>query len=34
MIRRFGSTAVPMTIVGGVVVAGVDEARIKQLCRG
>jgi glutaredoxin len=34
MIRRFGSIAVPMTIVGGVVVAGVDEARIKQLCRG
>ena len=34
MIRRFGSTAVPMTIVGGVVVAVVDEARIKQLCRG
>ena len=34
MIRRFGSTAVPMTIVGGVVFAGVDEARIKQLCRG
>ena len=34
MIRRFGSTAVPMTVVGGVVVAGVDEARIKQLCRG
>lgn len=34
MIRRFGNTAVPMTVVGGVVVAGVDEARIKQLCRG
>ena len=33
MLKRFGDTAVPRTIVGGVVVAGVDEARIKQLCR-
>jgi glutaredoxin len=34
MIRRFGDTAVPRTVIGGVVVEGVDEARIKQLCRG
>jgi glutaredoxin len=34
MLRRFGDTAVPRTIVGGVVVKGVDESRIKQLCRG
>lgn len=33
MIRRFGDTAVPRTVIGGVVVEGVDEARIKQLCR-
>jgi glutaredoxin len=33
MLRRFGNTAVPKTVIGGVVVAGVDEARIKQLCR-
>ena len=33
MIRKFGDTAVPRTIIGGVVVEGVDEARIKQLCR-
>jgi glutaredoxin len=34
MIRRFGDTAVPRTVIGGVVAVGVDEARIKQLCRG
>jgi glutaredoxin len=34
MIRRFGDTAVPRTVIGGVVVEGVDEARIRQLCRG
>ena len=33
MIRRFGDTAVPRTMIGGVVVEGVDEARIKKLCR-
>jgi len=33
MLRRFGDTAVPRTVIGGVVV-GVDEARITQLCRG
>jgi glutaredoxin len=33
MLRRFGDTAVPRTLVGGVVVEGVDEARIRQLCR-
>jgi hypothetical protein len=34
MLKRFGDTAVPRTVIGGVVVEGVDEARIKQLCRG
>jgi len=34
MVRRFGDTGVPRTVIGGVVVEGVDEARIKQLCRG
>ena len=34
MLRRFGDTGVPRTAIGGVVVEGVDEARIKQLCRG
>ena len=34
MLRRFGDTGVPRTLIGGVVVEGVDEARIKQLCRG
>jgi glutaredoxin len=34
MVRRFGDTAVPRTVIGGVVVEGVDEERIKQLCRG
>jgi glutaredoxin len=34
MVRRFGDTAIPRTVIGGVVVEGVDEARIKQLCRG
>jgi glutaredoxin len=33
MIRRFGDTAVPRTIIGGALVEGVDETRIKQLCR-
>jgi glutaredoxin len=33
MIRKFGDTAVPRTVIGGDVVEGVDEARIKQLCR-
>jgi glutaredoxin len=33
MLRRFGDTGVPRTVIGGVVVEGVDEARIKQLCR-
>ena len=33
MLKRFGDTAVPRTVIGGVVVEGVDEARIKQLCR-
>ncbi|HET9274367.1 MAG TPA: glutaredoxin domain-containing protein [Methyloceanibacter sp.] len=33
MISRFGDTAVPRTIIGGTVVEGVDEARIRQLCR-
>ena len=32
--RRFGDTAVPRTVIGGVVVEGVDETRIVQLCRG
>jgi glutaredoxin len=34
MIRRFGDTVVPRMLIGGVLVEGVDEARIKQLCRG
>ena len=33
MLRKFGDTGVPRTVIGGVVVEGVDEARIKQLCR-
>ena len=33
MVRKFGDTAVPRTVIGGSVVEGVDEARIKQLCR-
>jgi glutaredoxin len=33
MLRRFGDTAVPRTVIGGAVVEGVDEARIVQLCR-
>jgi len=33
MIRCFGDTAVPRTLIGGVLVNGVDEARIKRLCR-
>lgn len=34
MIKRFGDTAVPRTMIGGVVLEGVDETRIRQLCRG
>jgi glutaredoxin len=33
MLKRFGDTAVPRTLIGGVLVEGVDEERIKQLCR-
>jgi glutaredoxin len=33
MRKRFGDTAVPRTVIGGVVVEGVDEERIRQLCR-
>jgi glutaredoxin len=33
MVKRFGDTAVPRTLIGGVLVEGVDEVRIKQLCR-
>jgi hypothetical protein len=33
MVKRFGDTAVPRILIGGVLVEGVDEARIKQLCR-
>jgi glutaredoxin len=33
MVKRFGDTAVPRTVIGGVLVEGVDEARILQLCR-
>lgn len=33
MLKRFGDTSVPRTLVGGVLVNGVDEARIKRLCR-
>ena len=33
MLKRFGDTGVPRTVIGGAVVVGVDEARIKQLCR-
>jgi glutaredoxin len=33
MIKRFGDTAVPRTVIGGAVVEGVNAARIKQLCR-
>jgi len=28
MLRRFGDTGVPRTVIGNVVVEGVDEARI------
>lgn len=34
MLKRFGDTRVPRTVIGGAVVEGVNEARIKQLCRG
>jgi glutaredoxin len=33
MRKQFGDTAVPRTVIGGVVVEGVDEERIQQLCR-
>jgi glutaredoxin len=32
MRKQFGDTAVPRTVIGGVVVEGVDEGRIQQLC--
>lgn len=32
MRKQFGDTAVPRTVIGGVVVEGVDEERIQQLC--
>jgi hypothetical protein len=32
MLKRFGDTSVPRTLIGGILVEGVDEARIKQLC--
>jgi hypothetical protein len=34
MLRRFGDTGFPRTVIGNVVVEGVDEVRIIQLCRG
>lgn len=33
MIKRFGDAAVPRTVIGRSVVSGVDENRIKRLCR-
>lgn len=33
MIKRFGDTSVPRTVIGRNVVHGADQARIKQLCR-
>jgi len=33
MLKRFGDTGVPRTVIGGAVVVGADETRIKQLCR-
>lgn len=33
MIKRFGDTSVPRTLIGNAVVHGVDEERIKRLCR-
>jgi glutaredoxin len=33
MRKLFGDTSVPRTVIGGAVVEGVDEDRIKQLCR-
>jgi glutaredoxin len=33
MRKQFGDTAVPRTVIGGVVVEGPDEARIQELCR-
>ena len=33
MRKLFGDTSVPRTVIGDVVVEGVDEDRIKRLCR-
>jgi glutaredoxin 3 len=33
MRELFGDTSVPRTVIGGVVVEGVDEDRIKELCQ-
>lgn len=33
MVKRFGDAAVPRTVIGRTIVAGVDEARIRRLCR-
>ncbi len=33
MIKRFGDTSVPVTVVGRSVVYCADKARIRQLCR-
>jgi glutaredoxin 3 len=33
MIKRFGDASVPRTLVGGSLVNGVNEARIRHLCR-
>lgn len=32
MRKLFGDTSVPRTVIGGVVIEGVDEDRIKELC--
>ena len=33
MIKRFGDASVPRTVIGRSVVHGVNESRIRQLCR-
>ena len=33
MVRRFGDTRVPRTLIGGALVTGANETRIKALCR-
>ena len=33
MIKRFGDTSVPVTMIGRSIVHGSDKARIRQLCR-